>query len=228
MTRRRVTDPADELFDVLTENGDETGVVKRRADVHRDGDWHRAFHLWVVTGSGNDQARVLFQRRSSGKDTWPNHLDVAVGGHYRAGETINDVIREIDEEIGIAPGLADLVFAGRRRTVSVQPEWHDRELQDVYVISFRSQFPTFRPNGSEISELVQLTISALLNLFAGHTTTADALAAPVVADRQLGNWHSVQISIADFVPVRDSYWVRGALAGQALLAGSTSISIGDD
>ena len=43
----RFTNP-DELFDVLDAAGRPTGRAKRRADVHRDGDWHRALHCWVL------------------------------------------------------------------------------------------------------------------------------------------------------------------------------------
>ncbi|HEX3722151.1 MAG TPA: NUDIX domain-containing protein, partial [Nitrolancea sp.] len=95
--------PPDELFDVLNADGTPTGEVKRRADVHGDGDWHRAFHLWIVRRTETGRCEVLFQRRSSRKDTWPNRLDIAVGGHYGAGETIKDVVREIDEELGFQP-----------------------------------------------------------------------------------------------------------------------------
>ena len=38
----------DELFDVVDAGGNLTGIVKRRGDVHRDGDWHRAIHVWVI------------------------------------------------------------------------------------------------------------------------------------------------------------------------------------
>ena len=106
-TDRLTTDPLDELFDVLNQDGSPTGQVKRRGDVHSDGDWHRAFHLWLVARDEYGIDRVLFQRRASGKDTWPDHLDVAVGGHFRAGETIEDAVREIDEEIPyLTPGFA--------------------------------------------------------------------------------------------------------------------------
>ncbi len=210
---------------MLNEDGSFTGEVKRRADVHRDGDWHRAFHLWVVSGTSVGEGRVLFQRRSPGKDTWPNHLDVAVGGHYRAGETVSDVIREIDEEIGIQPDLSELVFAGRRRAISQRPEWYDRELQDLYVLAIRGEFPQFKPNGVEIAGLAQVSISELIRLFGAEISTVPASMASVVADRRLGAWRGMRISASDFVPVGDNYWVRGALACQALLAGASAVSI---
>jgi isopentenyldiphosphate isomerase len=59
-----VSPDATELLEVLDEAGEPTGARKARAEVHRDGDWHRAFHLWVMHPDGH----VLLQRRSRAKD----------------------------------------------------------------------------------------------------------------------------------------------------------------
>lgn len=217
MTRLDTTDPADELFDVVDQDGIPTGGTKRRADVHRDGDWHRAFHLWMVARGDDGVPRVLFQRRSSGKDTWPNRLDVSVGGHFRSGETIDDVVREVDEEVGIQPKLSDLVYIGRRRAVSDQSQWVDRELQEVYVLAFPEGFPVFRPNVTEIESLVQIAIVDLVRLFRGETASVPALSAAVLAGNKIGRWGQCEIATADFVPVRDDYVTRGPLAAQAVL-----------
>ena len=37
-----------EPFDIITADGRPTGRVKTRAEIHRDGDWHRAIHVWVA------------------------------------------------------------------------------------------------------------------------------------------------------------------------------------
>mmetsp|Transcript_7056 Transcript_7056/g.11033 ORF Transcript_7056/g.11033 Transcript_7056/m.11033 type:complete len:158 (+) Transcript_7056:57-530(+) len=59
-----------------------TGEVKKRSQVHKDGDWHRSMHLWLYQSNlANDSARVLLQRRSPYKDTHPNLLDVSCAGH---------------------------------------------------------------------------------------------------------------------------------------------------
>ena len=225
MTGRHVTDPADELFDVLTEDGSPTGETKRRADVHRDGDWHRAFHLWVVQRPAEGPDHVLFQRRADGKDTWPNRLDVAVGGHFRAGETIDDVVREIDEEIGIEPERSDLVFVGSRRAVNLNSEWRDREIQVIYILPIRGRLPTFEPNGVELEGLVRVSIDDLVSLFYSEASEVPSMAAPVIADRVLGDWQQTTLTVDDFVPVKDDYWVRGARAGHALLSGSEGVSL---
>ena len=53
-----------EYFDVLDENGNKTGKLKLRNEVHRDGDWHRGVHVWIINSFGE----LLLQRRSPNKE----------------------------------------------------------------------------------------------------------------------------------------------------------------
>lgn len=225
MSDQNTASPPDELFDILNDDGSATGMVKRRADVHRDGDWHRAFHLWIAGRSDEGVSEVLFQRRSVRKDTWPRRLDVAVGGHFRAGETIHDVIREIDEEVGIAPRLNDLVYVGVRRAVSLNSAWQDREIQDVYVLALRDGWPRFAPNADEIESLLRVEAEHLLRLSRGETANVTGLAAAVVADRRIGEWQPARIGLDDFVPTEDGYLYRGTLAALRVLAGDTGVPL---
>ncbi|HET7034534.1 MAG TPA: NUDIX domain-containing protein [Thermomicrobiaceae bacterium] len=213
------TDPGDELFDVLSEAGEPTGRVKRRAEVHRDGDWHRAFHLWVAWPSPAGPV-LLFQRRASTKDTAPGMLDVAVGGHFRAGESLSAVVREIEEEIGLTPALAALHPLGTRRAISRTPRWYDRELQEVYLLLLERQ-PELRPHPVELAGLVQVTVAGIERLHAG-AGRVEALRAKVQADGTLGPWRAGTVGLGEFVPVRDGYWLRGAHAARLAAQGETA------
>jgi isopentenyldiphosphate isomerase len=126
-----MTADAHEPLDVLDDEGRQTGVVKARADVHRDGDWHRAFHLWVLHPDGY----VLLQRRSRAKDVAGGCVDVSVAGHVRAGETLQDVLREADEEIGLELRPGEVTFLETLRSERTYPQGIvDREFQDVYAV----------------------------------------------------------------------------------------------
>lgn len=161
----------DELFDVVTEDGVPTGIVKRRADVHRDGDWHRAIHVWVY-GSDADGAFVLFNLRSRNKDTMPLRLDVTVGGHLGAGETVADAFREIEEEIGITVNEADLEFLFVRRALGET----ERELQDVYLVRIDRALADYRPNPAELEALVRITLPDVLKVCGNPQTSVSASA----------------------------------------------------
>ena len=110
-----------EPFDVITADGKPTGRVKSRAEVHRDGDWHRAIHVWVAGVDDRGAPFLTFQRRSPHKDTWPARYDATVGGHYRAGETLAETVREVEEEIGIIPDPRELRPLGSPRLCQRSP-----------------------------------------------------------------------------------------------------------
>jgi isopentenyldiphosphate isomerase len=58
-----------------------TGEVAWKSEAHRLGLWHRCFHCWIVAPETSFGGPYLFvQRRAVGKETWPDRLDVTVGG----------------------------------------------------------------------------------------------------------------------------------------------------
>jgi isopentenyldiphosphate isomerase len=52
--------------------------------VHRDGDWHRSVHIWVLN---SEKGELLMQKRVAFKDSWPSHWDIGCAGHVSAGDT---------------------------------------------------------------------------------------------------------------------------------------------
>lgn len=218
-------DPQDEWFDVVDQNGEPTGQVKRRSDVHRDGDWHRAFHCWVTVRSHEAQPAIVFQRRSSSKDTYPGCLDVAVGGHFRAGEGFDEVVREIDEELGISPPVDSLVSVGRRWAEGITESWIDREIEDVYVYPLTAPVATLRPSFEEITALDVISVRAIESLFSGEESMIASRRFLVNPDNGLEEEMIAEVTLEDFVPVRDGYWLHGARAAQAVLNGEIGVRL---
>ena len=87
-----------ELLDVLDKNGKPTGKVKPRSEIHRDGDWHRAAHVWIM----NSKSELLIQKRAATRKYHPNRWSVSVGGHVSENENSRtSVAREVKEELGL-------------------------------------------------------------------------------------------------------------------------------
>ena len=120
-----------EWIDVLDEDGAPTGTVKDKREVHRDGDWHRAAHLWIAYGD-----RVLLQRRALAKDAWPGLWEILVAGHVGAGEsTIDAAVREAEEELGLRIATVDLEFLGEvRYQIVVREGFIENEVHEVYLL----------------------------------------------------------------------------------------------
>jgi isopentenyldiphosphate isomerase len=222
MTDHLLAQDPDELFDVVRGDGVPLGFSKARAAVHRDGDWHRALHVWVAGIDADDGLFLLCQRRGLGKDTWPGRLDATVGGHLRAGETIEDALRECEEEIGVAVSLADLRLLGNRRGVGEsEPGIRDRELQAVYLLRDDRPLTDYRPSPAELAAVVRLPLPALLDFLAGDF--------PVLTATQLTPTsplpEAVEITAADFVPTFDRYFYRVAIAVEGVLRGARHVAV---
>jgi isopentenyldiphosphate isomerase len=209
----------DERFDVVDEDGRPTGRVKRRADVHRDGDWHRAVHVWVAGRGPDAQAFLLFQRRGLGKDTWPGRLDATVGGHLRAGEDVRQALREVEEEIGVVADPTVLLPLGRRRVVHEHAGVSDRELQDVLLLVDDRPLTAYRPQRAEVAALVRFDLRDL----PAFTAALDAAAVGEVLGPDGPPTTRVRFTGRDRVPDPDGYHGRVVSAVTAALCGNVPI-----
>ncbi len=212
----------DELFDLVSRDGAPLGVEKARREVHRDGDWHRSLHIWVVLleGSGGPGAPrspcLLFQRRSPDKDTWPGALDVAVTGHLRAGEAILDGLREAREEIALEIKPEDAIELGlRRRADEHTAGVLDRELQAIFATATSRSLAAFAPDPDEVTSLVALPIEAAGALFRGEIEAVEGFEI-----RQIGDTPAmITVRAADFVQTTDGYYAAAARSLDAWLRG---------
>jgi isopentenyldiphosphate isomerase len=216
----RAQDPT-ELFDVVFADGRPRGIAKKRSDVHKDGDWHVSLHVWVY-GLDPIGPYLAFQRRGKFKDTHPLILDATVGGHLRAGESVEESLREVEEEIGRPVTLAELQSIGVRVAVSEgAPGVIDRELQHVFLWRVDEPLSTFAPNPDELESLVQLPLVDILAIFGDGIVAADALelkAGSAILTPTL-------ITRSEFLAGIDRYPYRVAIAAMNALRGDRYISI---
>ena len=222
MTTPTVAQDPGELFDIVLADGTPTGQTKPRAAVHRDGDWHRAIHVWVTGVDDDGTPFLIVQRRNEHKDTWPGRLDATVGGHYRAGESLTETLRETEEEIGISVTLDELLPVGVRIAVNARDEQtRDHELQDVFLLRRDRPLTDYRSNPAELSALIQLPIGDLLDMYVGNRATIEG----TNLDASTGEIRTVSLTLDDFIPTVDRYFYRVAIAAQALLRGDRHIAI---
>ncbi|MCY4525363.1 MAG: NUDIX domain-containing protein [Anaerolineaceae bacterium] len=202
------------MLDIYDEQGRHTGV-KERAAVHRDGDWHRVFHCWVVWRDECGVDQVLFQRRGAHKPTFPLFLAVTVGGHYSVGELPEDGLREMREELGFAPPFSALVACGQKR---IDARWNgliDREIADTFVYVSEGPLtscPVMRP---EIADLVAIPLDEGLELFRAERTRLDAQtpSGPCV------------VALTDFVPRHEMMFTDALLLCRRVLNGERDVKV---
>lgn len=122
-----------EYFDILDEQGNQTGESKPRTEVHRDGDWHRTAHIWIANRDNN----LLMQKRAANKDSHPNQWDISSAGHISAGDdSVTAAVREVQEELGIKAVAEDFkyLFTLTSQSVTNGGTFVNNEFQDVYLL----------------------------------------------------------------------------------------------
>ena len=142
---------AKEYFDILDENGNKTGKTKLRSEVHRDGDWHKAVHIWIINNNGD----VLLQRRCATKDSNPNMLDISSAGHLSAGDdSLSGAIRELKEELNLDINAEELQFIKTLKRSSKSTEtFINNEFNDLYILRTNKNINDMKYQEEEISEI---------------------------------------------------------------------------
>lgn len=143
-----------EKIDVLDQNGNKTGEVVSREEVHKLGLWHKCVHIWLINGKGE----VLLQKRSKKKATHPNMWTTATSGHLSAGDSsIEGAIRELGEEIGLEAKESELkyLFTVKESGVNKNPERKiiEKEFTDVYLIKKDIDIDELKLQEEEVSEV---------------------------------------------------------------------------
>jgi isopentenyldiphosphate isomerase len=157
-----------ELLEVFDAGGHPTGIARSRADVHRRGDWHQAFHCWIVRDGPRSEELVL-QQRSLAKDTFPGCWDATAAGHWRFGETAAQAAREIEEELGIVVPFDALRWVGREAIDRKHPNGLiDREHHQVYVLHWPAPLTSYRPDPAEVAMLGAFPRAELVALVGGE------------------------------------------------------------
>jgi isopentenyl-diphosphate delta-isomerase len=151
----------DEIIDILTPQGEFTGVTALKSKAHQLGLYHATTHVWFYT----DAKKVLLQKRASVKSVFPNLWDVSVAGHIGAGEKIETAaIREVKEEIGIDILEKELTKIAFRKDEIVHPNGIlDNEFKHIFLCKLNYKVAELTKQLSEVDDLQLFDISILKN-----------------------------------------------------------------
>lgn len=200
----------EEVFDIFDPEMIRIGTAPR-SEVHAKGLWHQTFHCWIWS-RGADGKYLLFQLRHRDKDTFPGLLDISCAGHLQTGETPEDGIRELEEELGVMAAFSELTPCGIYREEDVISErLIDREFCHVYVLEKDVPLTAYRMQPEEVVGLFQVRLDDLKRLLAeGGTLTAEGV---LLNEDGSVTLESRTIAGADLVPHPPEYF---ALVFQAL------------
>lgn len=210
-----------EILDIYDAKMNHIGTANRK-DVHELGYWHQTFHCWIVR-SENGKNYVLFQIRDKAKSVAPNKLDITAAGHLRAGETKEDGLRELEEELGVKVDIKQLHYLGIRITASESETQVNKEFAQVYMLRNDTPMDRYMLQEGEVAGLVQIEVSDGLRLCAHE---ADSIPCTVFKPSRTGvAVEQSTVEFRQFIPRIDSYYYKIFIMAERFFNGSHYLSI---
>lgn len=157
-----------ERLRIFDEQYNEIGSLPRK-EVHKQGHWHETFHCWFVRRE-NNQTFLTLQLRSKMKKDFPNLLDITAAGHLLDTESVQDGVREIEEEIGIKVNMTALIPVGRIKNELIFNQFIDREFCHVYLYVTSLENEQFTLQEEEVSGMFQARLEDLKALYKEKTS----------------------------------------------------------
>jgi len=202
-----------EQLRIFDEKYNEIGSLPRH-EVHKQGHWHETFHCWFVRRQ-NDQTFLILQLRSKAKKDFPDLLDITAAGHLLDTESVQDGIREVEEEVGVKVRMTDLIPVGRIKDELVINQFIDREFCHVYLYETSLESAQYTLQEEEVSGMFQAALEDMQALYQGKTSEIEVKGFKVGED---GNRNDVNISVRQesFVPHGERYMEAVFKAVEAL------------
>ncbi len=102
----------EDIFDVV-DSFDRVVSSAPRSQVHSQRLFHRASHILIFSDASPNR-KILLQKRSAQKDSYPNIYTTSCSGHVDSGETYDiAAVREMFEETGLKVDISQLRYVGK-------------------------------------------------------------------------------------------------------------------
>lgn len=192
-----------ERFDIFDEQMNQIGTATRE-ETHKNGYWHQTFHCLIVAPD-SEAPCLLLQKRHPGKDTHPDKYDITSAGHLLAGETVEDGVRELEEELGLRVRFNDLLPIG---TLPVELRYRDlidREFYHTFLYACSQPLEAYTLQPDEVVGLVKVRAAEASRLFEGEIDSIGASGIETGPDGRPREV-SLQLSRDDFVPHGAAYY----------------------
>jgi isopentenyl-diphosphate delta-isomerase len=152
----------EEYFEIVDENNLPTGEKKPRSEVHRTGLWHRTVHIYLFRKVG-DKIEFLVHLRSKNKDLHPNKWDTRFGGHLKAGESIEEAVKnEMEEETGLKIRAVNLT----KGEIYKRDHYPNNEFTNVFYYEFGGEISELKFNDGEVQKVSWMSSKKIIKSMA--------------------------------------------------------------
>lgn len=201
-----------EIIDIFNENHKYLGVCEKGL-AHKLGLWHEVFNGIIVN---KENKSIIFQIKNAKHNNIHDvdKIEISVGGHYQAGETVEDGIREIKEESGIEINFEDLIYLGERQvSVMVKEDYIVKEFQKIFIIPFNGSITDLKSQDDEVNSFIEFKIDNCLELFLKNKSSIIGLDS---------NGKSIEVTLKNFVEAYlngDELYLRLAIVAKRFVEG---------
>jgi len=213
---------SEEIVDIFDENYRHLGTATK-TEARKNGNWVQSIHVWIV--NPNENGYVLFQKRGQHKKIFPNALDISAAGHYRAGEKIEDGVREISEELGLFVNFNELVPLGIKLDVGIAGTNIVREFCHTFLLKSELEPKDYEFVDGEVEGLVKISIADGLDLFSGKVNEVIAHGIEWLPESKEYVSISLPVNKDLFIPRIDSYYYKVFIMAKLFLRGETCLAI---
>jgi isopentenyldiphosphate isomerase len=193
-----------EFFDVFDDNLQPIGQASR-LETHTKGLWHHTFQCWIFR-EVNGVNKFIVQRRHPNKEAFPNRLDKSSAGHLMAGETVQDGVREIEEELGLIVPFERLVSCGEFRQEHIEPHWKDREICHIFLLHHDQELSAYQLQKEEVTGIFEVEVDAFFALMDDYVQTIRVSGLQWNELDEIYEAVEFEASSADFTPQSEGYF----------------------
>ena len=156
-----------DMLDIFDKDHNYLGTCEKK-EVHQRGLWHQVFACLLIDGQKN---KVYLQYKNSGHNDVSNlnKIDISVGGHLSAGETIEDGIREIQEESSLIVDYKDLIPVGMRLIdKTINENYIIREFSYLHILDTKYDLNSLKSQDGEVLYFIEFDIDELIKYFTSN------------------------------------------------------------
>jgi isopentenyldiphosphate isomerase len=209
--------------DIFDDRYNYIGIASKK-NAHEKGLWHRTFSCLVVDPQ---RGVVHLQKKHFNQYSFdrPDYVEaVTAGGHYEAGESIEDGIRELHEELNLKNiTYSDLYSLGIRQTsVTITPQYIEREFQHLHLLPLKISLHEYTLGNTEVSGLVEITIEDGILLVTAKVAEIPANFLHWPEGATVADIFSGTLRKTDLIPgylATDRLYLRMFIAAQRIVAG---------
>ena len=160
-----------EQIDFFSEDYTYLGVTSID-EIHQKGLWHQTVAFWVY----NKEKKIVYlQLRGPKNRVGPNTFDASSGGHLSAGETKEDGIRELKEELGIDVSTDYCTYFKMYKNIVHLSHYINNEFCHIYFVKTDKLLTDFVLEEGEVSNIFALNVDDIDTFLSGKEIEVVAL-----------------------------------------------------